>query len=139
MNALSAEPLIFSLVLGVCLGALFALLELLRILLELGRIVTFVTDTAFTLLCAVATFILAIAVSHGRLRFYQLGCEVIGFVCVYSTVVQLVRLHASRLMRCIRRHGRRARKSGERTAASGKTKKTRKVFFKDRKKIKKKT
>ena len=80
MNSVSPEAIVLSLLLGALLGAVFTAIESARILLSLGRIATAALDVLFCLLAAVTTFVLALAVSKGNLRFYQVACEIIGFL-----------------------------------------------------------
>ena len=71
---------------GVLLGFAYAVLEFLRLLFSLGKIAAAVTDVLFCLFAAVVTFLLSLAVSVGHARFFQIACEVIGFLCVQVTV-----------------------------------------------------
>lgn len=103
MNSVSPEAIVLSLLLGVLLGAVFTALESARILLSLGRITTAALDVLFCLLAAVTTFVLALAVSKGNLRFYQAACEIIGFLCVDLSLTHAVRRFLPRLVRAVRR------------------------------------
>lgn len=86
MSGIPAETLLLCLVCGVLLGFAFAVLEFLRLLFSLGKIAAAVTDVLFCLFAAVVTFLLSLAVSVGHARFFQIACEVIGFLCVQVTV-----------------------------------------------------
>ena len=86
MSGIPAETLLLCLVCGVLLGVVFAVLEFLRLLFSLGKIAAAVTDVLFCLFAAVVTFLLSLAVSAGHARFFQIACEVIGFLCVQVTV-----------------------------------------------------
>ena len=86
MSGIPAETLLLCLVCGVLLGFVFAVLEFLRLLFSLGKIAAAVTDVLFCLFAAVVTFLLSLAVSVGHARFFQIACEVIGFLCVQVTV-----------------------------------------------------
>lgn len=86
MSGIPAETLLLCLVCGVLLGFVFAVLEFLRLLFSLGKIAAAVIDVLFCLFAAVATFLLSLAVSAGHARFFQIACEVIGFLCVQVTV-----------------------------------------------------
>ena len=86
MSGIPAETLLLCLVCGVFLGCVFAVLEFLRLLFSLGKIAAAVTDVLFCLFAAVVTFLLSLAVSVGHARFFQIACEVIGFLCVQVTV-----------------------------------------------------
>lgn len=86
MSGIPAETLLLCLVCGVFLGLVFAVLEFLRLLFSLGKIAAAVIDVLFCLFAAVVTFLLSLAVSAGHARFFQIACEVIGFLCVQVTV-----------------------------------------------------
>lgn len=103
MNSVSPEAIVLSLLLGALLGAVFTALESARILLSLGRIATAALDVLFCLLASVTTFVLALAVSKGNLRFYQAACEIIGFLCVDLSLTHAVRRFLPRLVRAVRR------------------------------------
>ena len=120
MSGVSAEVLLLCLVCGVLSGLLFAAFELLRVLFSLGRILTAALDLLFCFLTAVATFLLSLAVSAGYLRFFQIACEAVGFLCVQVTVTHGICRFLPRIKRrgsalCGRssaRFGARRRKSG---------------------------
>ena len=99
MSGVAPEVLLYAMLLGVGLGAVFTGFEVLRTVLAFGKVLTFMLDTAFCVTAAAASFILALAVADGTLRFYQLACEVLGFACVYLTVTCAVRSVLRRLMR----------------------------------------
>lgn len=110
MNSVAPEVLLYSLLLGAGLGLLFTALEMLRILLALGRIITFLTDVFFCTVSAGVSFILALSVSGGSMRFYQLGSEILGFACVYLTLTYAVRRFLPRLIRLFERIGEKVRR-----------------------------
>ncbi|MGN0478808.1 MAG: spore cortex biosynthesis protein YabQ [Hominenteromicrobium sp.] len=103
MSGVPPEALLLGLLLGALLGTVFAVLESVRILLALGRIATAALDVLFCLLAAVTTFLLALAVSGGNLRFFQAACEIIGFSCVDLSLTHAVRRFLPRLVRAARR------------------------------------
>ena len=85
MSGIPAETLLLCLVCGVfwgcvCRAGVFAPAVLSR------QIAAAVTDVLFCLFAAVVTFLLSLAVSAGHARFFQIACEVIGFLCVQVTV-----------------------------------------------------
>ena len=105
MSGIPAETLLLCLVCGVLLGFVFAVLEFLRLLFSLGKIAAAVTDVLFGLFAAVVTFLLSLAVSVGHARFFQIACEVIGFLCVQVTVTHgICRFlpYAERRLHCFR-------------------------------------
>ena len=91
MSSVQPLALLYSFLLGAGLGLLFAVLEVLRILLQPGRILRFLVDLLFCLLAALTSFVLALAVANGTMRFFQAGGELLGFVCVQLTVTWAVR------------------------------------------------
>ena len=120
MSGIPAETLLLCLVCGVLLGFVFAVLEFLRLLFSLGKIAAAVTDVLFCLFAAVATFLLSLAVSVGHARFFQIACEVIGFLCVQVTVTHGICRFLPYAERCL--HGFRNRifcKMRARTAEKG--------------------
>ena len=131
MSGIPAETLLLCLVCGVLLGFAFAVLEFLRLLFSLGKI-------------AVVTFVLSLAVSAGHARFFQIACEVIGFLCVQVTVTHGIcrflpyaerRLHGFR-NRIFAKYAQGRRKKVEALLKSGKK---RKSFLNKSKKSEKRT
>lgn len=110
MISAAPEALLWSLLLGAGLGLLFTALEIIRIVLSLGRVMTFLLDVLFCAVSAGTTFILALAVSAGNLRFYQLGCEILGFACVFLTLTYAVRRFLPGLIQRLERFGERVSK-----------------------------
>ncbi len=86
MNAPDPLALLWSAVFGAALGLLFAVFEAAHIVLLRGKAARFATDVLFCLLAGISTFLLALAVENGRLRFFQAGAELIGFLLVNGTV-----------------------------------------------------
>ena len=130
MSGIPAETLLLCLVCGVLLGFVFAVLEFLRLL--------------FCLFAAVVTFLLSLAVSAGHARFFQIACEVIGFLCVQVTVTHGIcrflpyaerRLHGFR-NRIFAKYAQGRRKKVEAVLKSGKKHKS---FLNKSKKSKKRT
>ncbi len=56
-----------------------------------------VLDFFYLLFCGLVTYLLALAVDFGRVRFFLLACEVIG-ACVYFMTVGVVTDRAARLL-----------------------------------------
>ena len=111
MSTVPGEALLFSLLLGAGLGVLYAIIRAVCILLSLGKIVTALADILFCLAVSAATFILALAVSHGQLRFFQAGCQIIGFCCVKSAVVTPAEKALLFCTQCIAGYRKKQRKS----------------------------
>ncbi len=108
MSGVAPEAIALSLVLGVLLGLAFAAVEAVRALFSLGRIATAALDLLFALLAALSTFVLALAVARGSLRFFQAACEIIGFLCVELSLTHAVRRLLPRLVARLRRVSQRA-------------------------------
>lgn len=108
MSGVAPEAIALSLVLGVLLGLAFAAVEAVRALFSLGRIATAALDLLFALLAALSTFVLALAVARGSLRFFQAACEIIGFLCVELSLTHAVRRLLPRLVAQLRRVSQRA-------------------------------
>ena len=97
MSSLQPLALLYSLLFGVGLGLVFAALESLRILFQPRRAARFLLDIAFCLLAALMSFLLALAVANGTMRFFQAGGEIVGFCAVQLTVTWALRRHLPRV------------------------------------------
>lgn len=113
MSSVAPEVLFFSLLLGAGLGIIFTAFEMFRIVLMLRRWVTFLMDVLFCAVCSAVSFLLALGVSGGVMRFWQLGCEGLGFACVYVTLTYAVRRFLPKILRALRRVGEKARRRGD--------------------------
>ena len=117
MRGLEPGGVARSVVRGVLLGLVFAAVEAVRALFSLGRIATAALDLLFALLAALSTFVLALAVARGSLRFFQAACEIIGFLCVELSLTHAVRRLLPRLVaqrrRVSQRAGRRLKRVGK--------------------------
>ena len=71
---------------GAMLGGVFLGLKLLGLLLRGGRLFTFFSDLLFGLICALAAFVVALAVDSGRLRMFQAALQCLG---AWGTIVAL--------------------------------------------------
>ena len=72
-----------SIVGGFFLGALYDLFRIWRALFHSGRRAVFFQDVFYLLLAALFTFLLALAVSVGEVRFYLIAGEAAGFFLYY--------------------------------------------------------
>lgn len=124
MSSVAPEVLFFSLLLGVGLGMIFTAFEIFRIVLMLRRWVTFLMDLLFCAVCSAASFLLALGISGGVMRFWQLGCEALGFACVYMTLTYAVRRFLPKILRALRRISEKARRRGEAVGKKFQRKKT---------------
>ena len=80
---------------GFLLGALYDVLRIWRDFLHSQRRAVFFQDFFYMVLCAFFTFLLALALSDGAVRFYLLAGEAVGWFVYYFTVGQVT----SRLFR----------------------------------------
>lgn len=71
---------------GFFLGSFYSLLKIMRILFGLKAVSTAVLDIAFMAVAAVVTFLLAFALDFGRLRFYQLALQAMGFAVFMMSI-----------------------------------------------------
>lgn len=97
MSSVQPLALLYSLLFGAGLGLAFAALEALRIVLQPGRIAVFLLDAVFCLLAALVSFLLALAVANGTMRFFQAGGEILGFAAVQLTVTWALRRYLPRV------------------------------------------
>lgn len=82
---------------GFLLGALYDVLRIWRDFLHSQRRAVFFQDFFYMVLCAFFTFLLALALSDGAVRFYLLAGEAVGWFVYYFTVGQVT----SRLFRLL--------------------------------------
>lgn len=99
VSALSFQLLGFavSVAAGFLLGALYDVLRIWRDFLHSRRRAVFFQDFFYMVLCAFFTFLLALALSDGAVRFYLLAGEAVGWFVYYFTVGQVT----SRLFRLL--------------------------------------
>lgn len=74
----SAQAFLLCVAAGVWIAFLYDCFRFFRILLHAGRRTVFVMDLCFCLLAATTLFLVALPVSFGRIRFFQLASEGIG-------------------------------------------------------------
>lgn len=103
MSAIAPEAIVLCLLLGVLLGLVFTLFEFVRLLFSPGRVLTALFDVLFCLFAALVSFLLALAVAKGNMRFFQAACEIIGFLSVYLSLTYAVRRVLPRLVRRTKR------------------------------------
>ena len=72
------EVVFFCLASGAALGTFYALVACFGVLLRAGRWLTGALDIGFCLVCAAVVFLAALAVDHGRLRFFQAALQLLG-------------------------------------------------------------
>ncbi len=75
-----------SLLLGAALGLLYDGFRILRLLIPSGKIIAFLEDIAYFLLCGFISFAFLLAVNNGIIRAYLLIGELLGAVLYYFTL-----------------------------------------------------
>ena len=76
--------------LGFLLGAFYDVFRVIRLLMRPSAKVVFFQDLLFFALSSVVTFLFALAVTGGELRFYLFLCLVTGFMAYYFTIGRVV-------------------------------------------------
>lgn len=140
MNAPDPLALLWSVLFGAGIGLLAAFCEALHIAVFPGKAARFLFDTALCLFAALSTFLLALAVSSGTLRFFQAGGELFGFALTRATAVYAVRRFLPGACRALERRKRRAENffaEKKRRAAGKKAAKAEKRRKKSKKSVKK--
>ncbi len=101
----AVEVLFFCLAAGAALGCLFLLLQSFRIAFHLGKLATAMLDLFYCCFCAVAAFLCALAVEHGRLRLFQVCFQILGGWAAINALGPFT-AGAARLIRsvCVRVH-----------------------------------
>ncbi len=75
-----------SALIGLALAVVYDVFRVTRILFRTGKIVMYVQDILFGIAAAFVTFLLALAVNSGEIRFYIIGGELIGMMVYFFTV-----------------------------------------------------
>jgi spore cortex biosynthesis protein YabQ len=95
--AAQSQGLLVSCIVGFILGAVYDVFRVLRILFKSEKRHVFFQDLFFMAFAAVVTFLLALAVNWGEMRFYILAGEIIG-ICVYFLTVGEVTIRIAKLV-----------------------------------------
>jgi spore cortex biosynthesis protein YabQ len=91
------QGFLYACILGLFLGALYDVFRVLRVFLHFDRRPVFFQDLFCCCAAAVATFLLALMVNWGEVRFYLLAGEIIG-VCVYFLTVGEVTIRLAKVI-----------------------------------------
>lgn len=89
-NGQQLNELFLSCGLGFLLGAFYDIFRVMRLVMKPGAKAVFVQDMVFFLTSAIATFLFALAVMDGELRFYLFIGLIAGFCAYYFTIGRLV-------------------------------------------------
>ncbi|MBS5343438.1 MAG: spore cortex biosynthesis protein YabQ [Clostridium sp.] len=75
-----------SVLVGLALAVVYDGFRVTRILFRTGKIAMYVQDILYGIAAAFATFLLALAVNYGEIRFYIIGGELIGMTVYFLTL-----------------------------------------------------
>ena len=92
-----------SLLLGAALGMLYDVFRILRLLIPSGKVISFVEDIVYFLLCGVISFAFLIAVNNGIIRAYLLAGELLGAVLYYFTLGKFIYRIADKIITLIKK------------------------------------
>ena len=71
---------------GLALAVVYDVFRVTRILFRTGKIAMYVQDILYGIAAAFVTFLLALAVNSGEIRFYIIGGELIGMAVYFLTL-----------------------------------------------------
>lgn len=71
---------------GLALAVVYDVFRVTRILFRTGKIAMYVQDILYGIAAAFITFLLALAVNSGEIRFYIIGGELIGMAVYFLTL-----------------------------------------------------
>ena len=71
---------------GLALAVVYDIFRVTRILFRTGKIAMYVQDILYGIAAAFVTFLLALVVNSGEIRFYIIGGELIGMAVYFLTV-----------------------------------------------------
>lgn len=83
---ISDETVVLSLIIGVVLGLIYLLNKAIMAIFSAKKPLIFLLDFTFAAIGGVLTFIGALAISGGTIRFYQLALELLGAISVIYAV-----------------------------------------------------
>ncbi len=94
---------LFSLGFGFMLGFLYDIFKFLRALLKRSKGVTLFADLAYTVICTLLTFLFLLVLDGGRIRFYSVGGEALGFLVYYFSLGIIISRFLNLFSDCIKR------------------------------------
>ena len=90
---------------GLALAVVYDVFRVTRILFRTGKIAMYVQDILYGIAAAFITFLLALAVNSGEIRFYIIGGELIGMAVYFLTLGRITVRIAKWIHRiCVKRH-----------------------------------
>jgi Spore cortex protein YabQ (Spore_YabQ). len=87
---------------GVGLGAYYDVFRIGRLVFHPGKRQNFILDFIYMLTSGLITFILAVAVNYGEVRFYIIAGEIIGWCAYHLTIGQLTLLFSTLIIKAVR-------------------------------------
>ena len=85
IQSISSQTMLFflSLGFGFLLGVLYDVFRIVRKLAPKAKYFVFVIDFLYFMVCGILAFFFLLAVDEGRLRFYTLSGEILGWIIYY--------------------------------------------------------
>jgi len=80
---------LYSFGLGFLLGILYDVFRILRMIFSFGKIMTFIQDFLYVVICAFLTFGFALVLNDGKIMFYIFFGECIGWLIYYFSLGSL--------------------------------------------------
>ena len=74
---------------GLGLAAIYDIFRVARILFHTGKVVMYVQDISYGIVAALVTFLLALSVNNGEIRFYIIGGELVGMTIYFLSIGRL--------------------------------------------------
>lgn len=81
---------LYSCILGLCLAALYDVFRIARIAIKTNAIILFLEDVLYFTICAIATSAFLIIQNQGKIRWFPIFGEFVGFIIYYFTIGKLV-------------------------------------------------
>lgn len=97
------QVFLYSCLVGVALSVCYDVFSAFRLLWNPGRVLLFVLDVAYFLLCAAATFLFLLAANHGVVRLYIYIGEFLGWLVYHLTVGNFIMRLLWRLIRAVKK------------------------------------
>lgn len=97
-----SHAFLVSCIVGVGLGAYYDLFRIGRLVFHPGKRQNFILDFIYMLTCGLITFVLAVAVNYGEIRFFIIAGEIIGWCAYHLTIGQLTMLFSTLIIKAVR-------------------------------------
>ncbi len=93
---------LYSFGLGFLLGILYDIFRTLRMIFSFGKVLTFIQDFLYVIICAFLTFSFALVLNDGKIMFYIFFGEVMGWLIYYFTFGTLALRVSSAVVKGVR-------------------------------------